>query len=305
MQADAGRPREQRRDSAVIFSQGLGISSNGTWLCGVDGTAFAGTHSNTAPNMVATAGNAFVWKVGDAAMTLLPNPPDTVVSYAIAINDFGTTGGYASDGTTERAVIWDKSGIWDTSGEPKLLTDLLTAFGVDVSAWTHLSRVTSISDAGKTVAGWGVWAADGSIRGFVATSPLALGACCKRTGYGTGTCSLMTPTQCQDSGGTYLGDDTFCGGGNANCGDFCGPPWPDSDLDGDVDGNDFGYFQRCYTGDDVTALSTGCKCMDKFGVGGSGADTFVNQADYAAFEKCISGPNIPFNLASPPAGCLP
>lgn len=299
---------------SAIFSVGFGISENGNQLCGVDATAFTGTHAPEKPNLTATAGQAFVSQFVSGApttMTLLSNLPGDQLGTAIAINDFGTVVGFSSaDGTaaTEQAVIWDTSSIWDTTGQPKLLTDLLTGFGVDTSAWTKLTRVTSISDSGGVVAGWGVWAADGSTRGFVAKSPVELGACCFRTGFGTGTCSILKDDQCAAQGGTYLGTDSTCGSANANCGDFCSTPtdpWADTNLDKDVDQEDFGYFQLCYTGSATFTLSVGCACLDKFNAGGSGKDGFIDASDLQHFIDCVTGPTVSFNAAIPPPGCLP
>ena len=84
------------------------------------------------------------------------------------------------------ATVWDTSGTWDTTGTAKSLQALLAADGVDTSAWTHLTRVYAGSDDGKVLAGYGIWAADGSTRGFVAVkttttrrwcrSPISVGA---------------------------------------------------------------------------------------------------------------------------------
>ncbi len=112
--------------------------------------------------------HAFYWKVGDAAMTILAEPAGDNQSTAIDVKMIGSDlviGGYSSDGTTEKAVLWNQA------GQPMLLSALLSSAGVDISGWSSLSRITSLSDDGKTVAGWGIWAADGSTRGFVATVP--------------------------------------------------------------------------------------------------------------------------------------
>lgn len=143
----------------VISSEAFGISPhhNVVILCGNVATI--------------TANQAFVWEPGDAAMTLLGTLPGDTQSTAISVNKIGNnfiTVGFSSDGTTEDAVIWDTTGTWSSSGQATLLTDALVAAGIDVSQWTSLTRATSVSDNGKTIAGYGVWAADGSTRGFVA-----------------------------------------------------------------------------------------------------------------------------------------
>ncbi len=268
---------------AGILSQGLGISYDGQVVSGFDASAIEGS----AP----TASRAFIWRtlpeaLRDPEMRLLNNLPGDVLGSAIAVTTFETTGGYSSDGTTERAVIWDKSGMWDNTGEPKLLSALLAAQGVDVSAWTSLSRVTSFSDNGQTAAGWGVWAADGSKRGFIAKSGNAVGACCLRSGLGTGTCLSTTPDGCAVKGGQYLGDDAACGAGNANC-NFCGKPWADTNFDNDVDMDDFGLFQTCFG---VLPVTVQCGCLDK----GSSSPGAIAQDDFQKFLNCATGPNVPY-----------
>jgi len=143
-----------------ITSDALGISLNGLKLCGYDHDAGG-------------RAKAFSWTVGDAGMTLLGEIAGDTASQALAINDAGLVGGFSSQGTTAtmKAVLWDTTGIWDASGQPKLVTDLLAAAGVDTSAWSSLTRVTSISDDGFTIAGTGRWAADGTTRGWIAVVP--------------------------------------------------------------------------------------------------------------------------------------
>lgn len=144
-----------------VLSDALGINVAATVLSGYDGAA-DGTRQG------------FVWKVGDAGMTLLGTLPADTLSTAITVNLIGgnvITGGFSSDGTTERAVMWDNTGIWDNTGQAKLVTDLLAAAGISTSDWSSLTRVTTMTDDGMTIAGYGVWAADLTTRGFIATIP--------------------------------------------------------------------------------------------------------------------------------------
>ncbi len=100
-------------------------------------------------------------------------------SYTIANN--GVTGGHSYFGASGggavpshyEATVWDTSGTWDTTGQPKLLAALLAADGVATNEWTRLTRVYAASDDGKVLAGYGTWAADGSTRGFVAVKTVA------------------------------------------------------------------------------------------------------------------------------------
>lgn len=61
----------------------------------------------------------------------------------------------------------------------------------------------------------------------------------------------------------------------------------DHDLDGDVDQDDFGGFQTCYTVEDQTTPPAGCGIADHDG------DGDVDRDDYDLFEGCASGPAVP------------
>lgn len=77
----------------------------------------------------------------------------------------------------------------------------------------------------------------------------------------------------------------------------CGDLFADSDLDGDVDHDDFGAFQRCHTGTHGGLLS-GCECFNRPEPGYPRGDNDADLADLEAFIACMSGPMI---LADP--GC--
>jgi len=168
--------------STGVRADGFGISSSFgissvtdldmQWICGQvqnyngNGTTF----------------QAFRWKRGDAAMTFLgslspagggDSGNNSSVAYTVADN--GVTAGKSffdalgGNPSYEVATVWDTSGTWDNTGAAKSVQDLLNAAGVDTSAWTRLVRVWAASDDGKVLAGYGVWAEDGSIQGFVAS----------------------------------------------------------------------------------------------------------------------------------------
>jgi len=122
-------------------------------------------------NYNGTNAQGFRWMRGDASMTFLGTLPGHVSSCAYTVADNGVTAGrsYVSGG--EAAVVWDTSGMWDTTGAAVSIKDKLTAVGVDTSMWRSLVRVYAASDDGMTLAGIGIWDADGSTRGFVATIP--------------------------------------------------------------------------------------------------------------------------------------
>ncbi|GMU22593.1 MAG: hypothetical protein AMXMBFR13_26780 [Phycisphaerae bacterium] len=74
--------------------------------------------------------------------------------------------------------------------------------------------------------------------------------------------------------------------------ELCNDPFADSDADGDVDHEDFGRWQACYTGlGDPSAAynSAQCFCFDL------NKDNDVDQDDFAAFDACYSGPRIAAN----------
>jgi hypothetical protein len=71
------------------------------------------------------------------------------------------------------------------------------------------------------------------------------------------------------------------------------PPIPgDFDGDGDVDQKDFGHFQQCYSGLNVSQTDPNCDdChFDQ--------DSDIDGEDFAVFLNCLSGPDIPAS-----AGC--
>ncbi|MDM8007432.1 MAG: cellulase family glycosylhydrolase [Phycisphaerae bacterium] len=73
-------------------------------------------------------------------------------------------------------------------------------------------------------------------------------------------------------------------------------PPGDADGDGDVDQEDFGTFQACYTGRDPGALPPECLFADMDGNG------LVDQNDFSMFWACISGPGV---LSDPGCDDLP
>ena len=136
---------------AGVNCEGFGISKDVNWSCGFDTNVAGGTQ-------------AFKWDKDDAAMTLMGTLAGDTDACAIDINDAGAAVGYSA-GNIEQAVIWD------AGGQIAVLQAVLNSAGVDTSAWSSLTRATSMTDDGLTIGGYGVWAADSSTRGFVATIP--------------------------------------------------------------------------------------------------------------------------------------
>ncbi len=126
------------------------------------------------------------------------------------------------------------------------------------------------------------------------TLPAPTGACCLPDGICV---DGLTEYECeQEQGGLWQGFDTVC------LGTVCCPePYPDSDVDSDVDQDDYGAFQLCYTGP-AGGVPPGCECFDK---GPDGfADGDVDDDDFGAFDDCWTGPAVPFVAAEHP-NCPP
>lgn len=66
----------------------------------------------------------------------------------------------------------------------------------------------------------------------------------------------------------------------------------DFDGDGDADQEDFGEFQRCYTGEGIAQPLTQCAPARL-----EGGDNDVDLLDFAVFEACLSGANVPVDPA--------
>ena len=82
----------------------------------------------------------------------------------------------------------------------------------------------------------------------------------------------------------------------------CNIPFADADGDGDVDQEDLGIVQACYTGGTET-VSQSCACYDHDSNGAS--NSHVDGDDLTAFSNCITGPGIDFDPLNPPADCRP
>lgn len=125
-----------------------------------------------------------------------------------------------------------------------------------------------------------------------ATARCAAGACCTSEG-----CVLdKTQAECEDAppaglGGIFQGIHSTCE--NRIC---CAIPFADVDWDGDVDQDDFGAFQICYSG--LGAAPTGCECLDR------DMDGRIDSLDFTWFSDCFTGPNVPWSQAVTPT-CTP
>jgi len=203
-----------------------------------------------------------------------------VVGRAQRIIDDG--GGTCHFGETKSiAMIWDPY-----NGARDLKQVLENDYGLDLSDWI-LTEAKDISDDGTVIVGTGEH--NGVPEGWVAiVGPMGpVGACCMPDL----SCSDVMDTVCE---GTYRGEGTTCQ--EVTC---CPIPFPDADLDGDVDQTDFGFFQQCYSGYDVPMPSDPrCTCYDR------NNDGDVDMYDFGEFQKCHTGPEIPWSQELTPE-CVP
>ena len=120
------------------------------------------------------------------------------------------------------------------------------------------------------------------------------GACCKPDA----SCEEnTTQAHCEgplpdDLGGRWQGTSSTCS--TVSC---CPIPFADADHDGDVDQDDFGAFQVCFTGYDG-GVPPGCSCFER------NSDSAITVADFQAFGHCWTGPNVPWNQSLTPT-CVP
>ncbi len=77
-------------------------------------------------------------------------------------------------------------------------------------------------------------------------------------------------------------------------------PFADTDDDGDVDMEDFAFFQRCYSGQfsPIPTDPDTCLCLDRTGTSvGSPPDDHIDRADFFAFMQCATQANVPADPA--------
>jgi hypothetical protein len=131
---------------------------------------------------------------------------------------------------------------------------------------------------------------------YVSSEGLGTGACC----LGNNECfQAQDEQEClnHDPPGNWAGSGTECAAdaNNNQVADVCEAcephePFADADGDQDVDQDDFGEMQFCYTGPGAAAGEFDpilCSCLDANG------DQMIDQLDIQAFEACASGPGVP------------
>jgi len=104
-----------------------------------------------------------------------------------------------------------------------------------------------------------------------------------------------------NAGAFAPGQELACLGESLVCVPNCNRPFADADPapggDGDVDMNDYGLFQRCYTGSFFQGtLPPECKCFDRVSTGPSAGS--IDVADFLKFTACQSGDHVPWTPTS-------
>jgi hypothetical protein len=137
--------------------QGRGISENGQYACGY----------MYSPNTGPSTYMGFRWSPGDANSTALVPYGSDHLSWGGDVGNDGTVGGWSygveGAGTSYDAAMWPGDTLQCVH-----LADLLNSLGADTSEWSVLTKVYSVSENALIVGGYGTWAADGTIRGFIA-----------------------------------------------------------------------------------------------------------------------------------------
>jgi probable HAF family extracellular repeat protein len=158
-QTSAANP-EAFRWTAANGIVGLGVLPSGISIAGAvsaDGSVVIGT-DNGAPSA------SFRWTQADG-LQVLTNAGQDMNSNAIAVSGDGSLVG-GIDYDSPNGVSVKGAFLWDSVHGERLLKDILTGSGVDLSGW-FLYDVTGISADGAIVTGEAV-NADSEIEGFVA-----------------------------------------------------------------------------------------------------------------------------------------
>lgn len=132
--------------------------------------------------------------------------------------------------------------------------------------------------------------------GTVCEANTCLGACCQSLKG----CTEMNYGACPAA--DFKGIGTVCAQQTCPCSSST-HVWADHDVDGDVDMDDFGAFQVCFSGMTPYA-DPACACFDRSSLSPGVTDGAVNESDFLEFEKCATGANVPWSAAVTP-NCAP
>lgn len=168
---------------------------------------------------------------------------------------------------------------------PRQYTGPFNHIGMGVGPACELDPVTGDCKAGKVRDqhgfhyGWSNVYPDRPVV-FGGVGNNSTGACCFNDPQNP--CQDMSAAACDAANGRFSGPNTACA--STVC---CPYPFADSDYDGDVDQDDFGAYQLCFTNTDG-GVPTGCSCFNRDG------DDDVDGLDFEAFNHCFSGANVPW-----------
>jgi hypothetical protein len=210
--------------------------------------------------------------------------------------DFQLAIGFCGPTAMLRVGLYDAAGAQLTLNEA-VITQLPSSVGrqqleLENLAVDHIGWEDYTANGGDVPTVWQVDSiahyntALGAFNAVEGGTPLPLsGACC----IPDGTCTeVADEAACTTAGGTFRGLCSTCA--TAACPVVCNDPFADADADGDVDADDFGAFQRCFTGSGGTVV-TGCRCFDR--PEGGSPDGDVDEDDYDRFTACQSGAAVP------------
>jgi hypothetical protein len=76
--------------------------------------------------------------------------------------------------------------------------------------------------------------------------------------------------------------------------------WADADGDSDVDMDDFGAFQACFS-PGTSSVAPECVCLDRNGDGQISAADFGDSSTPNTFLYCASGPALPVDVVASPS----
>lgn len=220
--------------------------------------------------------------------------PPTYLGEAAPGTDFQLAIGYCGNTNLLKASLYTATGTLLRAAQADVTGLLGSNYQAELNglALTHLGWSDYTGNGGDRASVWQVDALsfydnpDGAFNAINGGTPLpSAGACCNSDGTCTDGVTSLT---CTGAGGTWQGPCTLCV--STTCPQ---PPCPDpvfdADSDGDVDMDDFGAFQRCYTGPDQPRTA-GCHCYDRDN------NNRVDMGDYEAFKLCASGSNVPVNV---------
>jgi len=229
-----------------------------------------------------------VGTTGLSADTIVVSPGPNGQLDTPTSGDDTISGSYGINGSEKRAFVCFISDSYDLFGFESEMHDLkvyLEDEGLNLSGW-ELRETTAVSDYGGIVVGWGLH--NGEEEGFIASLAGIVGptgACCRDA---TLICEDDPPvpqSECQPPDVWHQGQE--CVADAIVC---CADPFADADNDGDVDQEDFGVWQACFSGNGHTAPAGNaypCSCFNR-----QGGDSDVDDLDFVDFEACWSGPTV-------------